>query len=363
VICASLDAGAEKYFSGIHLLVCCEDTDDLKSLKVTDNDRWGRKEDDRAVILEQQAGRERTEELLRCRNVTPPYCSLVYEIVDTTDANYYWADLILRPSMRADVPMRTLYEFIEPCTSSSKSLVLYLYSNHSFRKDLRRDNEMGLICSMPIDQGMRAHGVRILPPSNTRPLFQNPPPEILSQIYDHAIEDKFYSRWRTTLVAFASVCREWMPAQYHSFQDFGEYSGGSNPPDIIAVAKALQSNPPLGHAIRTFSPRHFRKAEEQTEASYLASSEAIVQILGTAMFATSVEVHDTHKALGGNLVEALCVSGDVQQFTNSRYFQVHGKLATSFRTQTLRFLRLKRRSVSRKFELSSPVHASIDVPS
>src|ERR1700683_1135313 len=32
VICASLDAGAEKYFSGVHLVVCCEDTDDLKSL-------------------------------------------------------------------------------------------------------------------------------------------------------------------------------------------------------------------------------------------------------------------------------------------------------------------------------------------
>ena len=115
-----------------------------------------------------------------------------------------------------------------------------------------------------------------------------------------------------------------MPALDHLFNDFGDYSGGSNPPDITAVAKALQSNPALGHAIRTFSPRHFRKEEEEgrgeeTEASYLASSEAIVQILQTARFATAVKVPAAHKALVDNLVEALCVSGDVQAFVNGGY--------------------------------------------
>jgi hypothetical protein len=293
--------------------------------KVTDEDRWGWASGDCAeIIQERQAGRERTEKLLRCRNATLPYCSLIYEIVDKTDANYYCADLILRPSMRADVPMRTLYEYIEPCTPSSKSLVLYLYSSHSFREVLRPDNKIRLMCSLPASYGMRAHGVRILPPSNTRPLFRNPPTEVLSQIFGHAVEDKLYTRWRTTLVAFAKVCREWMPALDHLFKDFGDYSGGSNPPDITAVAKALQANPALGYAIRTFSPRHFRKEEDEelgdkTEASYLTSSEAIVQILQTARFATAVEVPATHKALIDNLVEALCVSGDVQVFVNGGY--------------------------------------------
>jgi hypothetical protein len=53
------------------------------------------------------------------------------------------------------------------------------------------------------------------------------------------------------------------------------------------------------------------------EVSCLALSEALIQILQTARFGKVVEVHTVDETLVDSLVEALCVSGDIQEFMNS----------------------------------------------
>lgn len=199
----------------------------------------------------------------------------MYEIIDASDDTWYRAKLVIRSSRPTNT--RVLYEYIEPCTSSSRSMAWYLSSSIDFRGYWKEGSALRSLA------GIRSLGVRILPPQSSRKsAFKHPPVELLSQIFGFAVADKVYANWHPSLISFALVCRAWTIALEHLYHDFGEHSSGKHKPDPHAVSLALIANPSLGRPIWRFSTRHWKQNHVESDKTYLERSKDYTHILHSA---------------------------------------------------------------------------------
>jgi hypothetical protein len=252
-----------------------------------------------------------------CATAPLPLCTLVFEIVDRSNSNWHQANVVLHsPQAMESQSLRTLYDYVELCTLNSRSLVLFLRTNHPLLGPFKNDNPLRINHMFPAPMGILAHGVRILPPSASRQPFVNLPEELLRMIFREATMNQ--PNWRKTLISLALVCRAWSPALDTMYEDFGPYSAGSVPPNALQLAKTLEISPDIGRKIRVFDPSHFRRAIEESEATYLEQAKAIVTILQTATRITKLHVFDTHRMLAQDFVHALCSSSEVREFIVNR---------------------------------------------
>ncbi|KAF8186084.1 hypothetical protein K438DRAFT_1765419 [Mycena galopus ATCC 62051] len=350
VISVVLEPGAEKYFSGIQVVICCrEDDPELEKLTVTDNvgsvqfarmmrereligeetgmaprRRAGRSfptDRNENLLLEQEAAHKASDTLLEqsLPVLELPLCTIAYEVQDSSSDTWRRAKLVLLPSWpMTDGPTRRIaYQFVQLVRDP---VVLYLSFSHTLRGTVKPNNKSGLRCAYPAPMGIFAFSVRICPQSQRR-IFTQPPPEILSAIFGCAVEDKMYAPWRPTLISFALVCRDWIVALEHLFHDFGTYTSGKTAPDLEAVSKAVQAKPQLGKAIWRLSRSHFGNVHGQhhEEQEYLVRAIAFKNILHSAKHVQELEIFHTHASLREEFVEALSESRDVRTFLINSY--------------------------------------------
>ncbi|KAF8578414.1 hypothetical protein K439DRAFT_1621336 [Ramaria rubella] len=314
MINVALEPGAEVYFSGIRVMVVCDDRHDaeLSELSIHDN------------LQAQQTGCQLAKQWQEDSNKNPSgtlsICTLLFEIADRNDK---WGrmNLVLHPphSLSDLRSLRVLYDYLQLCVAgSSNSFVLSLSIDSTFRGSLKPNNLSHValvhgakgIIALPTPKGILAHGVHILPPAASRKPFVHPPEELLHMIFEHATLAKTSTDWRGTLISFALVCRAWRPALDHLFQDFGP-NPGRNPPNVLRLAEAVEMNSELGRKIRVFNPSHFRKRKEYSEESYLEFSRAIIKILQSATRVADLQITVTHPSLANEFLRAICCSPEV----------------------------------------------------
>ena len=243
-----------------------------------------------------------------------PLCTLVVEIVDRGEQ--VTAILHRPPETMESLSLRTLYDYVEFCTPTSKSCVILLRTNHPFRGIFKRERHCHW--SPPRAPADLVLGFRILPPLASRRPFVRLPQELLHMIFNEA---KLVSEnWRKLMLSLALVCRAWSrPALDIMYEDFGSNH------DVMCnifpyaprLAKTLQDYPALGKKIRLFCTDTLHsKVDRENEEYYLGDAIAILTILQAAKNITELRSFGTHQLLAQDFVHTLCSFSNVREFVS-----------------------------------------------
>ena len=252
-----------------------------------------------------------------CAATHLPLCTLAFEIVGSRNV---WDEVDLKlhpPQVTGPQLQRTLFDYVELCTPDSRSCVLFLMINHTFRTRYTI-HKAALLNISQIPMRTLSHGVRILPPSASRHPYIHLPTELLHLIFKEVVGDAHSGSWRGALISIALVCRCWRSALDHLYTNFTPYNAGRNPPDILRLARTIELKPKLGTKIRCFDTTHFRRVNGRHEAAYLDSARAIITILQNATLITDLRIFDTHRTLARDFVRALCSSSQTKSFLINR---------------------------------------------
>ncbi|TFY65948.1 hypothetical protein EVG20_g5148 [Dentipellis fragilis] len=319
-VSAHFDAGSERFFSGLRIVLICKGGKRLENLTVAE------KPEAEAALIEN--GGPSPPEDVPMQDADKPLCPVVFELVAEGHMTWTSTGVYLRsPQLLEDDTYRIVHEHTLLCPQS-RAAMLFLKANRSIRGclsafaiRLQEHHHRLLRTGYAGPAGIVARGACILPPPSLRAPFKQPPPEILLLIFSAvtAINEKDLmdgrDPWRESLFACARVCRAWtQPALDALYADFFAYQTGSGGggPDQVELAAALRLNPARGRAIRRFATRHFtpRDGEDDHEAL----SQALVCILSAAVLVQDVTVEDVRAPDKDGLVEALCGCAAVRTF-------------------------------------------------
>ncbi|KIJ50305.1 hypothetical protein M422DRAFT_245554 [Sphaerobolus stellatus SS14] len=305
----TLEKGAEAYYSGVRVVVIArkvEDDDDFAKAEIQVRRPRSKPDDeelDETGILENEddvVGDKAPSDDGLC------LYTLIFELINLSNATWSSATIKFvgtetstRPFQIADTH-RLLYEYTQRTTVHSPSCVLFLATRHAgLRGRLKPNNPSSIVCALPAPMGPPTHGIRILLPSERRPIFIQPPPEILYNIFSIVARDGcYYDNWRNGLVAMSLVCCAWKIALRVVYEDFESQS--RNGLDIGGLAKALEVNPMMGRYIKRFSPDCFGKG-----ILFSQQPRDALTILETAPNMKSLTVIDVSVVLAEGFVEAL----------------------------------------------------------
>ncbi|KAJ7192233.1 hypothetical protein GGX14DRAFT_406488 [Mycena pura] len=329
VISIVLEPGTESHFSGIQIVVCCrEDSPRLHKLSVEDDvgavqfmkrqreheqppagqrevELLPRGREKVDLLLKQEAAHKASDALLDqgLPALKLPLYTVAYEVEDTNSTSMrQYAKLVLLPTWpTAHGTHRIAYQFVQ---LAHDPVVLYLLLScslccSSYRSDF---GPMGIF----------AFTVHVCPPQAQRRPFAQPPPEILSSIFDFFAFDaqETSSSWRPAVVVLALVCRAWVIALEQIFHHFGFTRENT---DLVALSKAVQAAPHLGGAIRHLSRSYFGWNPEY-EQLYLELAVAFKNVLHAATHVQTLEIFDTHPSLREEFMQVLGESSNIRSF-------------------------------------------------
>ena len=238
-----------------------------------------------------------------------PLCTLVIEIVDREEKV---APILHRPPETMESQsLRKLYDYVEFCTPTSKSCVLFLRTNHPFRGIFERDHDYWSP-SVPADTLVL--GLRILPPLASRQPCVSLPAELLYMIFNQA--KMVDENWRKLMFSLALVCRAWSrPALDTTYKEFGLDREVS----ISRLANTLEYYPVFGEKIRLISTsglfyNNVDEPDTSWEADILKKSRALFTILQTAKTITALYSSGIHRELAQVFVHTLGTCTNLREF-------------------------------------------------
>ena len=243
-------------------------------------------------------------------SVTPslPLCTLVIEIVDREEQV---APILHRPPETMESQsLRKLYDYVEFCTPTSKSCVLFLRTNHPFFGVFERDPEHWFPSA---SADTLVLGLRILPPLASRRPSVSLPEELLHMIFNEA--KTVDENWRELMLSLALVCRAWShPALDTMYNEFGLDREVS----LSRLANTLEYYPALGEKIRFLSTSGLLQNNvdepETSEEGYSEKSRAFFTILQTAKNITGLYSSGVHRVLAPDFVHTLWTCTNLREF-------------------------------------------------
>lgn len=248
-----------------------------------------------------------------------PVYALIFELVDVSCETWSGASIEFQSAVETSktkpvqIPEthRVLYKYEKNTIAHSLSCNLLLATrNAGLRRRLKPDNPSGLDCVYPAPMGPPTHGFRVLPPSEKRSLFTQPPVDVLYNIFSNlALDASYYENWRKDLVSMSLVCRAWWKtALCIVYEDFETYA--DKKPDIGKFATALKGSPMWGRYIKRFSPYCFTAGGLGAKFN----EDALI-ILKTASNMRTLTVVEVDPALAEQFVEAFCTMTELRNFT------------------------------------------------
>ncbi|TFY70353.1 hypothetical protein EVG20_g2665 [Dentipellis fragilis] len=298
-ISVHFDDGSQRYFSELRIVLTVVDRDNNAALPDGQN----------SPPLEDVSNTTTHSYLLPENSARSPY-AVVYEIIKERDNLPMLLGIYLRSAQLLDNnAYRIVYEHTQLCTSArlSVSVMLSLKTNRSLwtleRANAFPNPEMGII----------TYGIRIVPPTSSRQLFKQPPPEILRLIFTSSLYSmgKKDDRWQESLLSFGLVCRAWVHALDLLYRDV--FRGGWPSPNINRFAAALRHNPARAGAIRCFSTHYFIAMLRSDETDKQVS-RSLIDILSKATLVQELDVDGVvfdHKDM---YMQALCGCTEVRNF-------------------------------------------------
>ena len=242
-----------------------------------------------------------------------PLYNIVLELVDLSDALWSHAKIRFPAAAESSNPgpiqipntHKIIYDHAKPTTVHSPSCVLLLATRYI---DLQRPPKQGIACrhkpACLARIGLPTHGFRILPPSERRPFFTRPPPEILHHIFS------ILPRGDGSLFAVSLVCRVWWKVALCSiYEDFER--GRQGLLHIGRLATTLEDNPTWGRHIKRFSVFCFHA---NSEAQFRRDA---LTILKTASNMRWLSVGDVTAVLTGEFIETFCKMTELRVFIQS----------------------------------------------
>jgi hypothetical protein len=229
---------------------------------------------------------------------TLPICTVFLEIVDISDPPMTGVSLVPRHEVPQDVEFQVAYDRTYPCSETSRSMIAYLYSNHSFHLVNDRGLDHRYMMSMFMTFEIPSHTLRILPIDDDRPPFPALPPETLRIILSQAALAS--DHWRSTLLSYGLVCQTWAQA-LNVF--YSIYCGEKDKPSVVSVARSLSYNPENARLIPRFDPCDYRGVEDNLDSKgvpddeFLRESQALLEILELTTNVQKIQIRPVHRTL------------------------------------------------------------------
>ncbi|KAG6849538.1 hypothetical protein H0H93_007626 [Arthromyces matolae] len=215
-------------------------------------------------------------------------CTVIFELAPSL---IYWgqfARLILLGDTIPRHPLRILYDRVDYATSST----LFLHCSHSSQPEFSPGGDIRK------PTRVRAHSVRVLPTTNSRPPSStfNLPMTLLSRIIVICYSEK-QKGWRRGLLACSLVCKSWAYLVEFFYDDFrGNIKSGldHDPPNITTVARSISQNNTRGCLMKTYSPTKYLRPTRMSNVAFMAFCEAQNTILRYATCLVDLTLEYTH---------------------------------------------------------------------
>ncbi|RDB23679.1 hypothetical protein Hypma_009156 [Hypsizygus marmoreus] len=321
MISVVLDGAARHHFSGIRLIVVYKESEFLDNVKLTDclqTNQFGvlqSGESDptyRDLLNRRSASLHCSKSLLQAASTSSlnlPLCTVVFELVDTSNDLTYAVALNLRRNLTSTpstdttaTPFRIAYDRVHPCTgafSSEPSLLAFLECTHSFHGIRRPTHQYS--CCMRMASGIPAYSVRVLPVSTERAPCPVLPAHVIRTIVADVVGVKGHG-WRKSLLAYGLVCKAWVHVLDLFFGGLpARYDGDMA--DATKVARSLERRPERAVLMRSFSPWDYYMTEGEEEYKEMCVSLMTILRLGTGV--RDVKLSLIHESVARELVQRL----------------------------------------------------------
>jgi hypothetical protein len=210
----------------------------------------------RTALTRRKIAHELSKELLdsdfnvRGAGVSLPFCTVVFEIVDTSNDEWSSVGLTLRQEVSTQNPLRVLYDHAVICAPTQRSTVamIQLCKDYSFT-GICKPGVLGLVPRAP--GGMRNHCIRVLPLNTSRQLLPSLPAKIIRRIAAHAFVRR-EPGFRASLLSFSLVCKAWFPVLDMFYEGLG-MAFVKDRPVASLVSRALKMKPEKEKLITRFS--------------------------------------------------------------------------------------------------------------
>ncbi|KAG6880233.1 hypothetical protein C0992_002999 [Termitomyces sp. T32_za158] len=293
MISVVLDAGAQKHFEGIRVLIVQgSNTNEMSVTKRTDLARLSRVTglSYRKALI---ASRAPAKSMDHCAHTIgdEKLCTIIFELAPSQTYWGHFARLILTGHHAFQPSLRIIHSHIERGVST----FLFLQCSHSAMPDF----SPGGVMTKPTR--VRAHCVRVIPVTENRPLRSTfkLPRSLLSRIICIAFSDQTKG-WRKGLLSCSLVCKSWVYLADIFFTDFEgvrKKRFDHDPPYIASVARSLQENPFRARLIMTYSPAKYLRPTRVNNAVFRAFCEAQNMILHYATAVKDLTLEFTHAFL------------------------------------------------------------------
>ncbi|KAH0583507.1 hypothetical protein J132_09661 [Termitomyces sp. J132] len=304
-----LDAGAQKDFEGIRVVVVRRENDGAEMFvkECTDLARSSymmglnhRKALTTSRIHAKSGGNR------ICMAENEKLCTLIFELAPSQTYWGHFARLVLIGHQTSQPSLRVIHDHIEHKVSST---ILFLHCNHSAQPEFSPGGNVRK------PTRARAHYVRVIPVPETRPpqpTFNLPQP-VLSRIVFLAFSDK-QKGWRRGLLSCGLVCKSWVYLVDFFFNDFHDSDMcrlDHDPPNIANVARSLEKDLSRSPLISTYSPAKYLRSTRVTNTEFMMFCEAQNRILRYATSITNIAIESTHAFLFQEFYDILCSLKDV----------------------------------------------------
>ncbi|KAG6812074.1 hypothetical protein H0H92_004540 [Tricholoma furcatifolium] len=235
---------------------------------------------------------------------TEKLCTVIFELVSLTTYLGQFASLLpvgYSTEVSSQRSARVILDHIEHRVSST---LFFVYCNYSMQPNF----SPGGTVMKPTR--LRAHYIRVIPVAKSRPPWPtwNLPQTLLSYIMTIAFSEK-PKGWRKGLLACSLVCKSWAYLVELFFNDFHGIAASCadhNPPSISSVARSLEMNLSRGVLIKSYSPNQYlRPVRRFTDVAFLAYCQAQNTILRKATAVGHVSLELTHACVFRDLFDIL----------------------------------------------------------
>ncbi|KAF8055899.1 hypothetical protein FPV67DRAFT_726707 [Lyophyllum atratum] len=327
MISVVLDAGCQREFSGIRLVILRRDSEGAEAtvrdcpelFKFYNGHHTHQRHRDALTSL--RTSGELSNSLLRDYargSQGRKICTVIFELVlvradgDPTSEQKAYAKLSLLQRQELNPGDHAFHILYDHAQQSNTPLLLFLQCSHT---------SITKSCLTAIDRwsstGPRiyVHRVRILPLVSNRPVPVSLPLPLLKRCVSYAFVQR-QRGWREGLLSCGLVCRSWAPILDLFFQHFHHPKMLQfRPPDISAVAVSLQRTPFRAALVRGYTPLLYTTPRPETVTKFFESQNSILR---QAKSVEELIIGSTHPSLSEELLRILGGLREVRTFKVSR---------------------------------------------